>query len=165
MDFASIASQLNAGIILPEGIVVVTLLGVLVGDLIAGRASSRWTPYAAIAGLLAAIVALVYQWDTEVPLSFLGSFMGDDLSIVFRGIIVLSAIATVPMSIRYVEQSGTSLAEFLVILMTATLGGMFLSGANDLVTIFVALETLSISSYLLTGYMKRDPRSNEAALK
>jgi NAD(P)H-quinone oxidoreductase subunit 2 len=42
---------------------------------------------------------------------------------------------------------------------------MFLSGANDLVTIFVALETLSISSYLLTGYMKRDPRSNEAALK
>jgi NAD(P)H-quinone oxidoreductase subunit 2 len=70
-----------------------------------------------------------------------------------------------PMAIRYVEQSGTSLAEFLVILLTATLGGMFLSGASELVMIFVALETLSISSYLLTGYMKRDPRSNEAALK
>jgi NAD(P)H-quinone oxidoreductase subunit 2 len=42
---------------------------------------------------------------------------------------------------------------------------MFLSGANELVTIFVSLETLSISSYLMTGYMKRDPRSNEAALK
>ena len=165
MDFSNIASQLNAGIILPEGIVVITLLVVLVGDLIAGRASTRWTPYATIVGLIAAIVALVYQWDTATPISFLGSYMGDDLSIVFRGIIVLSAIATVPMSIRYVEQSGTSLAEFLVILMTATLGGMFLSGANDLVTIFVALETLSISSYLLTGYMKRDPRSNEAALK
>jgi NAD(P)H-quinone oxidoreductase subunit 2 len=69
------------------------------------------------------------------------------------------------MSVRYVEQSGTSLAEFLVILMTATLGGMCLAGADELVMIFVALETLSISSYLLTGYMKRDPRSNEAALK
>lgn len=42
---------------------------------------------------------------------------------------------------------------------------MFLSGANELVTIFISLETLSISSYLLTGYTKRDPRSNEAALK
>jgi NAD(P)H-quinone oxidoreductase subunit 2 len=50
-------------------------------------------------------------------------------------------------------------------LLTATLGGMLLSGATELVTIFVSLETLSISSYLMTGYMKRDPRSNEAALK
>ncbi|MEO1093328.1 MAG: NAD(P)H-quinone oxidoreductase subunit N [Cyanobacteria bacterium J06638_28] len=165
MDFSNIAAQLNAGIILPEGIVVATLLVVLIGDLIAGRASSRWTPYAMIAGLAIAIAALVYQWDTDTPISFLGSFNGDDLSIVFRGIIALSAIATVPMSVRYIEQSGTSLAEFLVILMTASLGGMFLSGANDLVMIFVSLETLSISSYLLTGYMKRDPRSNEAALK
>ncbi|MEM9007587.1 MAG: NAD(P)H-quinone oxidoreductase subunit N [Cyanobacteria bacterium P01_F01_bin.86] len=165
MDFSNIAAQLNAGIILPEGIVIATLLVVLIGDLIAGRASSRWTPYATIAGLLVAIAVLVSQWDTTTPISFLGSFNGDDLSLVFRGIIALSAIATVPMSVRYIEQSGTSLAEFLVILMTATLGGMFLSGANDLVMIFVSLETLSISSYLLTGYMKRDPRSNEAALK
>ena len=99
------------------------------------------------------------------PIGFLGAFNADDLSIVFRGIIALSAVVTVPMAIRYVEQSGTSLAEFLVILLTATLGGMFLSGASELVMIFVSLETLSISSYLLTGYMKRDPRSNEAALK
>ncbi|MBF2034818.1 MAG: NAD(P)H-quinone oxidoreductase subunit N [Leptolyngbyaceae cyanobacterium T60_A2020_046] len=165
MDFSALAAQLNAGAILPEGIVIITLITVLVGDLIGGRASSRWTPYLAIAGLFAAIVALVYQWDTANPIAFLGGFNSDALSVVFRGIIVLSAMITVPMSIRYVEQSGTSLAEFIVILMTATLGGMVLSGADELVTIFVALETLSISSYLLTGYMKRDPRSNEAALK
>jgi NAD(P)H-quinone oxidoreductase subunit 2 len=42
---------------------------------------------------------------------------------------------------------------------------MFLSGANELVMVFISLEMLSISSYLMTGYMKRDPRSNEAALK
>jgi NAD(P)H-quinone oxidoreductase subunit 2 len=165
MDFSNLAAQLNAGVILPEGIVIVTLLLVLLGDLIGGRSSSRWTPYAAIAGLLAAVLALVQQWSGGTPIAFLGSFNGDALSIVFRGIVVLSAIITVPMSIRYVEQSGTSLAEFLMILMTATLGGMFLAGADELVMIFVALETLSISSYLLTGYMKRDPRSNEAALK
>ncbi|MBE9209279.1 NAD(P)H-quinone oxidoreductase subunit N [Nostoc sp. LEGE 06077] len=165
MDFANLASQLNAGTILPEGIIIVTLLGVLIIDLILGRTSARWIGYPAIAGLLAAIVALYYQWDAVNPISFTGGFTGDDLSIVFRGIIALSAIVTILMSIRYIEQSGTALAEFIAILLTATLGGMFLSGASELVMIFISLETLSISSYLLTGYTKRDPRSNEAALK
>ena len=165
MDFANLGAQLNAGTILPEGVVILTLLVILVGDLIVGRTSSRWTPYVAIAGLAGSLAALFYQWDISNPIGFLGGFNSDALSVVFRGIIVLSAAVTVPMAIRYIEQSGTSLAEFLVILLTATLGGMFLSGADELVMIFVSLETLSISSYILTGYMKRDPRSNEAALK
>jgi NAD(P)H-quinone oxidoreductase subunit 2 len=165
MDFANLAAQLNAGTILPEGIVIITLLVVLVGDLIVGRSASRWLPYAAIAGLLSAIVALCFQWDSTNPVSFLGAFNSDDLSIVFRGIIALATAITILMSIRYIDQSGTALAEFITILLSATLGGMFLSGANELVMIFISLETLSISSYLMTGYTKRDPRSNEAALK
>ncbi|MCU0569269.1 MAG: NAD(P)H-quinone oxidoreductase subunit N [Oculatellaceae cyanobacterium Prado106] len=165
MDFANLAAQLNAGTILPEGIVIITLLTVLLGDLIAGRAASRWTPYFAIGGLLSAIVALYFQWNNPTPNGFLGGFNADDLSIVFRGIVALSASVTLLLSVRYVEQSGTPLGEFIVILLTATLGGMFLSGADELVMVFVSLETLSIASYLLTGYMKRDPRSNEAALK
>ncbi|NEZ57313.1 NAD(P)H-quinone oxidoreductase subunit N [Adonisia turfae] len=165
MDVVSLAAQLNTGKILPELIIIATIVVILVGDLIVGRASSRWVPYVSIGGCLAAVGALALQWDTGNPLAFFGEFNSDALSIVFRGIIVLSAAVTVPMAIRYVEKSGTALAEFLGILLTATLGGMFLAGADELVTIFVSLETLSISSYLLTGYMKRDPRSNEAALK
>ncbi len=166
MDFSSnIASQLNAGTILPEGIIIITLMIILLGDLIAGKDSARWLPYVAIAGLLSSVVALCFLWDLPEPDGFLHSFSSDNLSIVFRGIIALSTAATIPMTIRYIQQSGTSLAEFIGIMLTATLGGMFLSGANELVTIFIALEMLSISSYLMTGYMKRDPRSNEAALK
>ncbi|MEL6780585.1 MAG: NAD(P)H-quinone oxidoreductase subunit N [Cyanobacteria bacterium J06597_16] len=165
MDFANIAAQLNAGIILPEGIVIVTIMAIIITDIVGGRSATRWLPYIAISGLLAAVADLYLQWGAADPIAFLGAFNGDDLSIVFRGIIALSAAVTIPMCIRYVEQSGTALAEFIAILLTATLGGMFLSGADELVTVFVSLETLSISSYLLTGYMKRDPRSNEAALK
>ena len=165
MDFANLASQLNAGTILPEGIVIITLLGVLIVDLILGRTSSRWIGYLAIVGLLASIIALYFQWDNSNPISFLGTFNADNLSVIFRGIIALSALVTILMSIRYVEQTGTALAEFIAILLCATLGGMFVCGASDLVMIFISLETLSISSYLLTGYTKRDPRSNEAALK
>ena len=166
MDFSSnVASQLNAGAILPEGIVIITLMLVLIVDLIAGRDSARWLPYLAIAGLLAAVADLVLIGDAPVTDAFLGSFSNDNLSIIFRAIVAFSTIFTIPMSIRYVQQSGTSLAEFIGIMLTATIGGMFLCGANDLVTIFISLEMLSISSYLMTGYMKRDPRSNEAALK
>lgn len=166
MDFASnFSAPLNAGLILPEGIVVITLLVVLIGDLILGRNAARGLPYIAIGGLLLSIVVLYLQWDAENPISLLGSFSADDLSIVFRSIIALSTAVTILMSIRYVEQTGCALSEFIAIMLTATVGGMFLTGANELVMIFVALETLSISSYLMTGYMKRDSRSNEAALK
>jgi len=166
MDFSSnVATQLNAGTILPEGIITVTLILVLVGDLIVGRSSARWLPYVAIAGLLAATVALVFGWNAADPISFLGSFNSDNISVVFRGIIALSTAVTLLMSVRYVEQTGTALAEFIAIMLTATLGAMFLCSANELVMIFISLEMLSISSYLMTGYMKRDPRSNEAALK
>ncbi|HBQ98020.1 NAD(P)H-quinone oxidoreductase subunit N [Roseofilum sp. Belize Diploria] len=165
MDVTNLAAQLNAGAILPEGIVILTLLVVVITDLIGGRNASNWTPYIAIAGLLASIGALVLQWDLTNPVAFFGGFNSDALSMVFRGTIALSAALTILMSITYVQETGTALGEFLMILLTATIGGMFLSGADELVTIFVSLETLSIASYLLTGYMKRDPRSNEAALK
>lgn len=166
MDFTTLSAQLNASTIIPEAIVIMTILAVLVGDLIMGRSSSsRWSPYVAIAGLLGAVGALCLQWNNPDPIAFLGGFNSDAVSLIFRGIIALSAAVTILMSVRYVEQSGTALAEFIAILLSATVGAMFLSGADELVMIFVALETLSISSYLLTGYMKRDPRSNEAALK
>ncbi|GJN41256.1 hypothetical protein PR202_gn00603 [Eleusine coracana subsp. coracana] len=58
-----------------------------------------------------------------------------------------------------------AITEFLLFILTATLGGMFLCGANDLITIFVAPECFSLCSYLLSGYTKRDLRSNEATMK
>ncbi|KAG7528578.1 NADH:quinone oxidoreductase/Mrp antiporter membrane subunit [Arabidopsis suecica] len=58
-----------------------------------------------------------------------------------------------------------AITEFLLFILTATLGGMFLCGANDLITIFVAPECFSLCSYLLSGYTKKDIRSNEATMK
>ncbi|MBA0788569.1 hypothetical protein Gotri_026749, partial [Gossypium trilobum] len=58
-----------------------------------------------------------------------------------------------------------TIAEFLLFVLTATLGGMFLCGANDLITIFVAPECFSSCSDLLSGYTKKDVRSNKATTK
>ncbi|HIK36978.1 MAG: NAD(P)H-quinone oxidoreductase subunit N [Geminocystis sp.] len=166
MDFSTqVASQLNVGATLPEIIVTITLLLVIIIDLISGRKVAVPLAYFSVVGLLASVVALALQWNSANVDSFLGAFTADNLSIVFRAIVALSTALTILMSIAYIQNTGTSLAEFVGILLTATLGGMLLSGASELVMIFVSLEMLSISSYLMTGYMKRDVRSNEAALK
>ena len=105
MDVANLTAQLNAGVIIPEAIVLGTLLIVLIGDLIVGRSqASKWTPYVAIAGLIGAVVALYFQWDITDSTAFLGAFSGDALSVIFRGIIAAAAAITVLMSVRYVEQ-------------------------------------------------------------
>ncbi|MBA0875991.1 hypothetical protein Goshw_010824 [Gossypium schwendimanii] len=58
-----------------------------------------------------------------------------------------------------------AIAEFLLFVLTATLGGMFLYDVNDLITIFIALECFSLCFFLLSGYTKKDVRSNEATTK
>ncbi|MEL7084749.1 MAG: NAD(P)H-quinone oxidoreductase subunit N [Cyanobacteria bacterium J06597_1] len=161
----AIASHLNATTILPEAVVTVTILLILTLDLIWGETVGRIIPGVTVAGTGVAIAALANQWSMADPVGFLGSFTADPISIVFRGMLVITAALVVLMSIRYINQSGSSAPEFYILLLTSTLGGMFLAGSTDLIMVFVALETLSISSYLMAGYTKRDPRSNEAALK
>jgi len=78
---------------------------------------------------------------------------------------LITAWLSLFLSTDYIKNSGAALIEFISILLTATLGSMLLAGSNDFITAFVSLETLSLSSYLLSGYMKKDSRSNEAALK
>ncbi|MEM9156237.1 MAG: NAD(P)H-quinone oxidoreductase subunit N [Cyanobacteria bacterium P01_F01_bin.33] len=165
MDIFDLDLTLNTVTILPEIVISLTLLLVLVADLIWGREVSKAVPLMAIAGSVVAMAALAWQWGMADPIGFMGSFTADPISILFRGMLVLTVAIVVMMSVRYIGQSGTSAPEFYVLLLTSTLGGMLLSGATDLVMVFVALETLSISSYLMAGYTKRDPRSNEAALK
>lgn len=165
MDVFAPTGNLYAGAIWPEVVVTLTLLLVLVVDLIGGSAARKSLPTLSIFGLIGALVTLVLQWQQPQLESFLGSFAADPVSILFRGLVVGTAVLTVMMAERYISQSGAPTGEFYVLLLTATLGGMFLSGATDLILVFVSLETLGIASYLMAGYTKRDPRSSEAALK
>ncbi len=157
--------QLNAGAIAPELAVLLSLVACLLVDLAGERAASRWVPPFCYLGLGSALVLLALQWNGPLEPSFLGAFLADNLAIAFRSVVAASTLVTLLLSWRYVERSGTPLGEYAAILLAATLGAMFLCGATDLVSIFVSLETLSVASYLLSGYMKRDARSSEAALK
>ncbi|WP_218081811.1 NAD(P)H-quinone oxidoreductase subunit N [Anthocerotibacter panamensis] len=167
-------SALNVGAIWPEIIVALTILLILVVDIIGGQRAAKSLAGLALLGLGLSGAVIVFQLLVQLgvviapiaPLeSFLGSMTADPLSLVFRGIVVLSSAMAILMAERYIYQSGTAVAEFFTLLLGAAMGGMLLAGASELVMIFVALETLSISSYLLSGYTKLDARSNEAALK
>ncbi|RZO13739.1 NAD(P)H-quinone oxidoreductase subunit N [Synechococcus sp. UW105] len=156
---------LNAGAIAPEGAVLLAMLATLLVDLAGERVAIRWVPPICYLGLGAALVLLALQWNAPLEPSFLGAFLSDRLAIAFRAVVAMSTLLSLLISWRYAEKSGTPVGEYAAILLAATLGGMLLCGATDLVSVFVSLETLSVASYLLSGYMKRDARSSEAALK
>ena len=151
--------------ILPECVLIICLLTILMIDVI--NKKSPWLAEIALLGLLTSTFILLFQLkNNELGFTtFLGSFQVDGFTLAFRCLLTVSSALCIPLSTEYIRRSGMTSAEFLILLLTATLGGMFLCGANDLVTIFVSLECLSLSSYLLAGQAKKDIRSNEASLK
>jgi NADH-quinone oxidoreductase subunit N len=69
------------------------------------------------------------------------------------------------MSVRYLEIEGASPGEYYFLVLCATLGMMIMAGGIDLITLFIGLETMAVSFYILTGFIKPNQRSNEAAVK
>ncbi|KAK9661313.1 hypothetical protein RND81_O136100 [Saponaria officinalis] len=113
-----------------------------------------WLYFISSTSLVMSITALLFRWREEPMISFSGNFQ--------RTISTKSFIFLFTITLNVQKWLFT---EFLLFVLTATLGGMFLCGANDLITIFVAPECFSLCSYLLSGYTKKDVRSNEATTK
>ncbi len=157
--------SLNAQAVLPEGCVLLALIGTLLVDLAGEEISTKWSPPICYLGLGSALIILGFQWDGVPESAFLGSFISDNFSIAFRAIIALSTLVSLLISWKYAKQTGSPIGEYAAILLAATLGAMLLCGSIDLISIFISLETLSVASYLLSGYLKQDARSSEAALK
>jgi NAD(P)H-quinone oxidoreductase subunit 2 len=100
------------------------------------------------------------------PLQLSGGALAlDSFSWMMRLFLLLGTVLTMLMSKSFVAKRTQSPAEFYTLLLAALLGGLLLAGAKDLVLLFVSLETLSISSYILTGYFREDARSIEASFK
>ena len=168
MDFRDLITSLQIETIYPEVLLLVSLLLTVFLDLIFEKTPfSRFYQWLPAGGLLLSFLMLTVNSLTteEQNIAFLGSIQGDFLGLLFRAFIALSGLFALLLSVEYIEKSSTAKLEFFSLFVTAVLGAMFVAGSNDLITLFVSLETLGLSSYLLTGYMKRDARSNEASLK
>nr|WBV80316.1 NADH dehydrogenase subunit 2 [Phlegmariurus squarrosus] len=151
--------------ILPECILILSLVILLIVDSIYGKKDKPWLYIIPFSGLVTSIIVLFFQWEEEPIITFMGSFQINTFNKIFQFLILLCSVLCVPLSVDYIQCTEMALTEFLSFILTATLGATFLCGANDPVTIFVSLECLSLCSYLLSGYTKRDVRSNEATMK
>nr|YP_009525843.1 NADH dehydrogenase subunit 2 [Juniperus sabina]AXT16439.1 NADH dehydrogenase subunit 2 [Juniperus sabina]UNB14392.1 NADH dehydrogenase subunit B [Juniperus sabina]WGC90095.1 NADH-plastoquinone oxidoreductase subunit 2 [Juniperus sabina var. davurica] len=151
--------------IFPECILIFGLFLLLVIDVLFDQKKTTWFYFISLTSLVLSITFLLFQWREEPTISFFGNLQTNNFNKIFRFLILLCSTLCIPLSVEYIQCTEMAVTEFLLFILTATLGGMFLCGANDLTTIFVSLECLSLCSYLLSGYTKRDVRSNEAIMK
>nr|UDH56368.1 NADH-plastoquinone oxidoreductase subunit 2 [Lawrencia glomerata]UDH56383.1 NADH-plastoquinone oxidoreductase subunit 2 [Lawrencia glomerata]UDH56696.1 NADH-plastoquinone oxidoreductase subunit 2 [Plagianthus squamatus]UDH56711.1 NADH-plastoquinone oxidoreductase subunit 2 [Plagianthus squamatus] len=155
----------DGSFIFPECILIFGLILLLMIDSTSDQKDIPWLYFISSTSLVMSITALLFRWREEPMISFSGNFQTNNFNEIFQFLILLCSTLCIPLSVEYIECTEMAIAEFLLFVLTATLGGMFLCGANDLITIFVAPECFSLCSYLLSGYTKKDVRSNEATTK
>nr|YP_010581363.1 NADH-plastoquinone oxidoreductase subunit 2 [Roridula gorgonias]YP_010581378.1 NADH-plastoquinone oxidoreductase subunit 2 [Roridula gorgonias]UZT27684.1 NADH-plastoquinone oxidoreductase subunit 2 [Roridula gorgonias]UZT27699.1 NADH-plastoquinone oxidoreductase subunit 2 [Roridula gorgonias] len=155
----------DGSLIFPECILIFGLILLLMIDSTSDQKDIPWLYFISSTSLVMSITALLFRWREEPMISFSGNFQTNNFNEIFQFLILLCSTLCIPLSVEYVECTEMARTEFLLFVLTATLGGMFLCGANDLITIFVAPECFSLCSYLLSGYTKKDVRSNEATMK
>nr|YP_009470996.1 NADH dehydrogenase subunit 2 [Anemopaegma chamberlaynii]YP_009471013.1 NADH dehydrogenase subunit 2 [Anemopaegma chamberlaynii]AVF97620.1 NADH dehydrogenase subunit 2 [Anemopaegma chamberlaynii]AVF97637.1 NADH dehydrogenase subunit 2 [Anemopaegma chamberlaynii] len=155
----------DGSLIFPECILIFGLILLLMIDSTSDQKDIPWLYFISSTSLVISITALLFRWREEPMISFSGNFQTNNFNEIFQFLILLCSTLCIPLSVEYIECTEMAITEFLLFVLTATLGGMFLCGANDLITIFVAPECFSLCSYLLSGYTKKDVRSNEATMK
>nr|YP_010727103.1 NADH dehydrogenase subunit B [Filipendula vestita]YP_010727117.1 NADH dehydrogenase subunit B [Filipendula vestita]AQU14101.1 NADH-plastoquinone oxidoreductase subunit 2 [Filipendula vestita]WDZ66644.1 NADH dehydrogenase subunit B [Filipendula vestita]WDZ66645.1 NADH dehydrogenase subunit B [Filipendula vestita] len=155
----------DVSFIFPECILIFGLILLLMIDSTSDQKDIPWLYFISSTSLVMSITALLFRWREEPTISFSGNFQTNNFNEIFQFLILLCSTLCIPLSVEYIECTEMAITEFLLFVLTATLGGMFLCGANDLITIFVAPECFSLCSYLLSGYTKKDVRSNEATTK
>ena len=89
----------------------------------------------------------------------------DGFATFFKSLVIVSALLTVLMSPSYLRVEGVRAGEYYFLILCATLGMLFMASGVDLITLFIGLETMAVSFYVLAGYLKPNQRSNEASVK
>ncbi len=149
--------------ILPELVLTAGALLVLAADVIFPRRDGLM--FGLTVGTIIVSGLFVVSFTGVNVMASQGLLAIDGFAWFFKGIFLLSAIVTVMMSAQYLRVEGVRAGEYYFLILCATLGMMFMASGVDLITLFIGLETMAISFYILAGHLKPNPRSNEAAVK
>ncbi|MEJ5261934.1 MAG: NADH-quinone oxidoreductase subunit N [Ignavibacterium sp.] len=157
-------------LIYPEIVLTAALIVVVLFDLIFKK-SQNWLPVLSLAGILTAFIFIVLQFGTNLPAfeySTKNNLLSiDNLSTFFKGIILISSFFVVLFSIfsSEVKSCRDRHGEYYSLLLGMMIGMFFLVSSNDLILIYLSMELLSLSSYVLAGFVKNSIRNSEASLK
>jgi NADH-quinone oxidoreductase subunit N len=142
-----------------------TALALLLIDLWTLAERKKYLGYAA-ALALGIILALSFAIDASAPqTAFNSSYMRDSLAMFFKRFFIVTAIIVLIMSVEFAERIRTGVTEFYAITLFALCGMMFAASANDLVMLFVSLELITVSFYVLTSFQRARVRSLESGVK
>ncbi len=157
-------------LIYPEIVLTATLIIVVLFDLIFKRSQS-WLPVLSLTGILIAFILLVMQFGTNLPAFEYNTKNAllsiDNLSTFFKGLILVTSFFIVLFSIFSIEIKSCKdrHGEYYSLLIGMIIGMFFLVSSNDLILIYLSMELLSLSSYVLSGFVKNSLRNSEASLK
>jgi len=150
----------------PEIVLTAVILIALVVDLVWKEAARSVVPQIAGVGLLGTLVPIAtLAADGHTRTMFGGAFVVDNYSLAFAAFFVVVGYVSLLLSYDYIADGDYYQGEYYVLLLTSVLGMVVLASSRDLITIFVALETVTLPSFVLAGWRKHDTRSNEAAIK
>ena len=179
--FNAILSYLqgDGAVVLPETELTLFGLGILlIGFSVDDSAEEGWLgrvlfkDFYAKAAFLGTVLSALSLWKLRGRVAVHGDLIGfHDSAVVdgfflFFGALFLAATALVILlSVKYMEIEKEQEGEYYALLLFACVGMMFMASGVDLIVMFLGLETMALSFYVLTGYLRREKRSNEAALK
>lgn len=155
-------------IMTPEFIILGLTAVLTLLDLFMPKGQSRKIlGWISLAGILAALVSLFGLLGTDVTSILYDTFRLDAFAIAFKLMLLAGSALVILLAVSYEPKEGIKeyRGEFYYLFLTALLGAMVMTSSGDLITLFVGLELLSISSYILAGIRKRNLQSNESAMK
>jgi NADH-quinone oxidoreductase subunit N len=150
----------------PDIILVLTIAAVLVTDLIVPDRDAWQSSRIASIGVLAALIPVItLAYSGEDRYMFGGAYAVDHYALALKGFFLVATYITILISVDYIGEGDYHKAEFYVLMLTSTFGMSIMASARDLITLFVALETISIPTFILAAFRKHDRDSNEAGVK
>jgi NADH-quinone oxidoreductase subunit N len=139
---------------------------ITVVDIIWDDRSKQAMPTLAGIGLLATLLPVItLALDGTDRTMFGGAYVVDDFSLVLKALFLISGYVVILMSVDYIRDGDYYENEYYTLMLTSLLGMVMMSSSRDLISVFVALELLSIPAYMLAAWRKGGARSNEAGLK
>lgn len=117
-----------------------------------------------LGGLALVALSCIPLWGVNTTI-FSGHYGVDNFAVFFKFVVIAVTALTILISLRYIIVEKINLAEYYGLILFASAGMFILAGGTDLITIYLGLELMSISIYVLAAFIKRDPKSIEAGLK
>jgi NADH-quinone oxidoreductase subunit N len=158
---------INFASIMPETVLSIFAMALLLINVFVPSEQKAYLGYLSFIGIIVTFFFVINGWNAPPALQdgFGGSVLQDNFALFFKGTFLVAAALTVLISDQYMQREECNHGELYPLILLATAGMMLMAAGTDLMTIFLGLEVLSVSLYVLAGFNRANLKSNEAGLK